>query len=282
MRRHLDLIRHDLEPRIGALQFDRRAMSRWLLGLSLLALASAALGCALDGYHFGFARLNALGAPLPEAWLQRLTHCGDSLFALLLLLLIVRRHPELVWLALLATLIAALLSHGIKPLVSALRPAASLAPDSFRLIGPGYRLSSFPSGHTITAFVTAGVFGCLARSGWLRALLLGLALLVGWSRIAVGAHWPIDVLGGIAVGCLSLWLAIRLMDGWRRQLRPSRLLVLVLLLAAAAAAALFHIPSYPEARPQQLLLALGTLLLTLYDFLVLPLQRRREVLESNP
>lgn len=274
MRLHLDRIVRDLEPRIGALQFDRAALGRLLLAASALPLLLAALGYALGGYHVGFAALNALGAGLPEVWLQRLTYLGDALFALILLLLVARRHPELVWLALLAALIATGISHLCKLAITALRPAAVLAPESFRLIGPDYQLASFPSGHATTAFVTAAVFCCLAPRIGLRLLLLACGLLVGWSRIAVGAHWPLDVLAGMAIGCFSVWLAIQLMDDWNARLHPRRFLVVVALLLGTAAWALFLTPPYPQARPQLLLLALAALLLALYDFVLLPLQQR--------
>lgn len=283
LRRHIDRVVADLEPRIGAFDFDRGVIGHLMLAITLIALGVAALGCARYGHHFGFNTLNALGAPLPDAWLERLTYLGDSLFAALLLLLVARRHPELVWLALLATLIAILISRGCKPLVDAARPAGVLPPDSFRLIGPVYYRTGFPSGHTTTAFVTAGVFCCLLRQVWSRAVLLLLALAVGWSRIAVGAHWPLDVLGGIAAGCFSVWLSLRLLDYWRLHLRPQGFLLLVLSLVLAAAAALFLPPPYPAARLQLVLLALGALAVAVYDFLILPLQRRPpEELASDP
>lgn len=275
LRRHLDLIRRDLDAQLAVMKLEVRGLGPLMLAVTVLALAAAVLAIAFGGYHAGFVTLNGWGATLPKAWLERLTYCGDSLFALLLLLLVVRRHPELVWLALLATLLATLISRGLKPLVDALRPAAVLASDSFHLIGPVLRVQSFPSGHATTAFISAGVFCCIARRHWQRALLLGVALLVGWSRVAVGAHWPVDVLGGAATGCFSVWLALRLMQPWRRQLRPERLLGLVALLAFSAVIALFLQPPYPDARPLLVALALGALALTVYDFIVLPLQRRR-------
>ena len=71
----------------------------------------------------------------------------------------------------------------------------------------------FPSGHTLVTLVAAGLLiHVLARSatprtraGW-YALALGLALLSGASRLALGVHWLSDVLAGIAVG--TVWLAV--------------------------------------------------------------------------
>lgn len=65
---------------------------------------------------------------------------------------------------------------------------------------------SFPSGHTQTA---VGTFGCLANSTdkkWLRALCVALAVLVGFSRMYVGVHFPSDVLVGAGMACMFVWL----------------------------------------------------------------------------
>jgi undecaprenyl-diphosphatase len=58
--------------------------------------------------------------------------------------------------------------------------------------------NSFPSGHAATSFAGAVILGYLFR----RALpgLLALAALVAVSRVYVGVHYPLDVLGGAALG----------------------------------------------------------------------------------
>lgn len=61
----------------------------------------------------------------------------------------------------------------------------------FQLSG---KMTSFPSGHTNTAFALATALFLLApRWGW---LYFPLALVVGASRVLVGAHYPSDVLAG--------------------------------------------------------------------------------------
>ncbi|MCK9458140.1 MAG: phosphatase PAP2 family protein [Proteobacteria bacterium] len=58
--------------------------------------------------------------------------------------------------------------------------------------------SSFPSGHAQTAFAAAVYLALLFPRG--AALFLALAALVGLSRVALGVHYPSDVLAGAALG----------------------------------------------------------------------------------
>lgn len=62
--------------------------------------------------------------------------------------------------------------------------------------------ASFPSRHTAISFVMALPF-LYYKSKWGIPLLL-LAIWVGLSRIYVGVHYPLDILGGIIVGIVSL------------------------------------------------------------------------------
>lgn len=76
--------------------------------------------------------------------------------------------------------------------------------------GPG---SAFPSGHAQSAATFWGLAAALGRRRWLTVLAVAVVLLVGTSRIYLGVHWPIDVLGGLAIGlaivAVVLWLAGR-------------------------------------------------------------------------
>ncbi|MDD5673474.1 MAG: phosphatase PAP2 family protein [Chitinivibrionales bacterium] len=66
------------------------------------------------------------------------------------------------------------------------------------LIGPRLMRQSFPSGHTNTAFGAALLLTCLF-GGWFWVSFL-VAALVGYSRIYLGVHFPLDVFAGAVVG----------------------------------------------------------------------------------
>jgi undecaprenyl-diphosphatase len=98
--------------------------------------------------------------------------------------------------AALAAGLSVLIFKGVKNLVGRPRPFESWqgltslvpVPDKF----------SFPSGHTMTAFA---VWAVLAHGTPALALpFLGMALLIGISRIFLGMHYPTDVLVGALLG----------------------------------------------------------------------------------
>ncbi|MBN1926888.1 MAG: phosphatase PAP2 family protein [Prolixibacteraceae bacterium] len=67
---------------------------------------------------------------------------------------------------------------------------------------------SFPSGHTMTAFALATLISAFYRERWFSIAMFGLSLIVGISRVYLLQHYFIDVLCGAALGYLSCWLGI--------------------------------------------------------------------------
>lgn len=74
---------------------------------------------------------------------------------------------------------------------------------------------SFPSGHSANAMITYLAIAVLVPVRQRhRAIAVGIglaiALQIGWSRVALGVHWPSDVLGGWAFGMLWVMICLRL------------------------------------------------------------------------
>ena len=91
----------------------------------------------------------------------------------------------------------------VKSVVERGRPAAVI-PGYVARPGAPHDGLGFVSGHSTVAFALAAVTApYLPRSG--RVAVYGLAGVVGLARIHVGAHLPLDVVGGAALGSLMGW-----------------------------------------------------------------------------
>ena len=75
--------------------------------------------------------------------------------------------------------------------------------DLYSVYAQGY---SFPSGHSSGSAVLYGSMARYLHKRWLTVLAFLLPFLVGFSRVAVGAHYVTDVLGGWALGAAVIFL----------------------------------------------------------------------------
>jgi membrane-associated phospholipid phosphatase len=189
-----------------------------LMPVFLLMVMSAFLGLS-ESNQSSFLYLNHLANHLPNTFWAHVTVLGDTLVALVLGLIFFWNKPGLLRAVLLAALIATLFSHTLKPFLDVARPPGILHLDSFHTIGSVWSAHSYPSGHTVTIATLLGlaVFYFKQQGHWL-ALALIAALFIGMSRVAVGVHWPADVLAGVAIGWFSAWAGIALND---RLSKPS-------------------------------------------------------------
>lgn len=160
--------------------------------------------------HVLFLRWNAAAASIPSEVWSAITLLGDAAVAMALFAWLICARPP-TWAALLASVPAgALISLTAKHSAAALRPGAVLDSATFNVVGPVLQHNSFPSGHSISAFAFAAAVlaTCVASPKAWRDKALVLAVLaaaaaVSVSRVAVGAHWPLDIVAGAALG----WLA---------------------------------------------------------------------------
>jgi len=140
-------------------------------------------------------------------WLDRCmwlaTQLGNMLAAFIAaLLFFILNDRRLAIEIIFGTLTLWLLVEIIKALIDRDRPFLTL--DKARVIGWKERGDSFPSGHTSQIFFLVTLFVQHLQLNMAMAVIFyAIAVLVGFTRIYVGAHYPRDVIAGLVLG--SVW-----------------------------------------------------------------------------
>jgi undecaprenyl-diphosphatase len=116
-----------------------------------------------------------------------------------------------------AIAIADILANRLKPVFDTERPSSRYTEPSPLVHAPID--GSFPSGHAATSFAAATVL-TYAWPRWWPAFFL-LALAIGFSRVYVGVHYPLDVVGGAVLGILVA-TALRWLVGALQSSRAAR------------------------------------------------------------
>jgi membrane-associated phospholipid phosphatase len=160
-------------------------------------------------FDFLMKQLTNLGSPVPS---------GIIITLACLILLFFKKYLETIWL-LLSTLGGYELSLYFKGLVARHRPSADLVHQVTKFI----RNDSFPSGHVLFyvsffGFILFLTYTFLKKSIYKKVLVIlyfVLIILIGPSRIYLGAHWFSDTMGAYLLG--TVWLSIVIFTYYRAR-----------------------------------------------------------------
>jgi membrane-associated phospholipid phosphatase len=192
---------------------DTPTARRWRLDLAVIAVAVAVLalcvalasGPLTDVEETLFRKVNGLPESLfPLIW--PLMQYGTFItIPLLALVAFAFRRWRLGLAMLVAGVGVYLVARVLKEIVSRGRPGGLLddvnSHESFATGSLG-----FPSGHAaVSAALTATAFAFLPRK--VAMIALGVAVVVMFGRMYVGAHLPLDLVGGAALGAIAGSLA---------------------------------------------------------------------------
>ena len=82
--------------------------------------------------------------------------------------------------------------------------------------------NSFPSGHTCAAFAAGIAWAKTLPKRWMCIVAVVQAVLMGFSRLYVGVHYPSDVIAGALIGSVCGIIAYYLVQHWENRQKNSR------------------------------------------------------------
>jgi undecaprenyl-diphosphatase len=142
--------------------------------------------------------------PLMTKALRGVTHLGDGQSLTFMgLVLLLAGNAHLAWMLALGAGLAAFFAQLIKRSTKRRRPNAGIR--GFAALVENPDAFSFPSGHTAASVALAVAWA--GEGSGLGLLASAFAALVGFSRVYLGVHYPLDVMAGALLGLTAGGLA---------------------------------------------------------------------------
>lgn len=163
----------------------------------------------LFGYNGSFLLLNGLHQPLLDMPMFLMTHMGDALILTSILALILSgKNPALVFYIIVMVIITGLFGQLLKNTVfdSFDRPLKVFEGMDLVHTVAGYKMyhNSFPSGHSIVAAAAiTSMVAVLNPNKYIEIVAALSIVIISYTRIYVGVHFPGDVLLGSLIGTIG-------------------------------------------------------------------------------
>ena len=178
-----------------------------IIFINLYVKDSLSIGKYVENQKEHFYMLNSLLSQFP--YIDNFNELGDALIFSSLISMFIIYAPK-IWESLFsAFIISFLASVLLKKMFAIPRPAAALEHDSFVIIGRAlFGNNSMPSGHAITVFTVLTIifFAFTPQRSNYRIiwslLTIVVGAIIGFARVGVGAHYPLDVVIGGILGYL--------------------------------------------------------------------------------
>jgi undecaprenyl-diphosphatase len=135
------------------------------------------------------------------------------LYLLLLYLLYKKFSAKFIWVLISLGVLIFLADYGsvhfFKEVFKRLRPCHQL--DNIRIVTECGGLYSFVSSHAANTFAIAFFMGLLFKNIWGFIFLFSWAVIIGFSRVYLGVHFPFDIVGGMFWGLFVSLLVFKLL-----------------------------------------------------------------------
>lgn len=196
----------------------------FIIGAFITSLAGILI--MLVSHYIGrvefFLMLNADLGTGADFFFRYWTLMGDGIIWVPVMVLFFIFRKQKLPLVLFAILFSTLISQSAKNFLftGSLRPTAVIENRQLVHTVPGVELysnNSFPSGHTTTAFCVFLLACLFINNKWVRSAMFLGALGVGYSRVYLAEHFPLDVGGGMITAVMSLLLSLSLQRIWENR-----------------------------------------------------------------
>ena len=125
-----------------------------------------------------------------------------------------------------ALLTSTIVNIAVKNLVNSVRPIGIPGVRSLRLqTATG---QSFPSGHTQGSATFWFSWIIKVRKKWIYVVGILAIILVGFSRLYLGVHYPVDIVGGVVIGIIWVFISNSIFDYAQENKNPWILLIIII------------------------------------------------------